>query len=96
MDSSLDDYGSGRDQYSQGHRRHRLGDRERSRRGNRFENRDRDDRDETDEHWERDREFDNDDNVSDKVQDMVRGVLHSDHGSRRSISDQLGPLDDLR
>jgi hypothetical protein len=85
---------SSRDRFStEGHRRHRLGDR--SRGGDR-DYRDRDDLDSRDERWERDREFDNDDNVSDKVQDMVSGVLHSDRSPRRSISDQLGPLDDLR
>jgi len=84
---------SSRDRFSEGHRRHRLGDR--SRDGDR-DFRDRDDFDSRDERWERDNEFENDD-ISDNVQDMVRDVLHSNHGSRRSVSGLInGPLDDLR
>jgi len=81
---------SSRDRFSDGYRRHRLGDR--SRGGDR-DFRDRDDLDSRDERWERDNEFEND-NISDNVQDMVRDVLHSNHGSRGSSLN--GPLDDIR
>ena len=91
--NSYDMTSSSRDRFSsEGHRRHRLGDR--SRGGDR-DYRDRDDLDSRDERWERDNEFENDNMSSDNVQDMVRDVLHSNHGGGRGRSIG-GPLDDLR